>query len=176
MNEHDNLTPAEMELYRSALNEAYPALKSDIHGNVMKAIRAERILQKKRARRAAFVKWGSAAACLAIVCLVGWRMIPGTDKFAPEADNRAEAFIFKTDDVAACNADNVVVQTYQFAAEIDGEKVYGDLTTTSSSTGANAGKAGTPEAPEAPADPGTCTEECETEETEEPEETEIPEN
>ncbi len=89
MNEHDNLTPAELESYRSALKEAYPAPKSDIHGNVMKQIRAERLMQKKRARRAAFVKWGSVAACLLLVCVIALKVIPDADILAPMAENNS---------------------------------------------------------------------------------------
>ncbi len=87
MNEHDNLTPAELESYRSALKEAYPAPKTDIHANVMKEIRAERLAQAKRRRRAAFVKWGSVAACLVLVCVIALRVAPELDKLAPVAEN-----------------------------------------------------------------------------------------
>jgi hypothetical protein len=92
MNEHDNLTPSEMESYRSALKEAYPAPKTDIHANVMKQIRAERLAEKQRKRRAAFVKWGSVAACLLLVCMIAIRVVPDMDKLAaPEAANMADA-------------------------------------------------------------------------------------
>ena len=88
MNEHDNLTPTEMESYRSALKESYPAPKTDIHANVMKQIRAERILMKKRARQKLFVKWGSVAACLLLVGMVALKVVPEVDKMmAPMAEN-----------------------------------------------------------------------------------------
>lgn len=88
MNEHDNLTPTEMESYRSALKESYPAPKTDIHANVMKQIRAERILMKKRARQKLFVKWGSVAACLLLVGMVALKVVPEADKMmAPMAEN-----------------------------------------------------------------------------------------
>ena len=88
MNEHDNLTPTEMESYRSALKESYPAPKTDIHSNVMKQIRAERILMKKRARQKLFVKWGSVAACLLLVGMIALKVVPEADKMmAPMAEN-----------------------------------------------------------------------------------------
>jgi len=102
MNEHDNLTPAEMESYRSALKEAYPAPKTDIHANVMKQIRAERMAQKMRRRRAAFVKWGSVAACLLLVCIIAIRVAPDFDKLAPVAE-KSDAM---AEDISVARYDN----------------------------------------------------------------------
>ena len=118
MNEHDNLTPAEMESYRSALNEAYPAPKTDIHANVMKQIRAERLAQKQRMRRAAFVKWGSVAACLLLVCIIAIRVVPGMDKLAAaEADN------------AGAMAEDLSVARYDMR-DVDGRSAHSSKTKT----------------------------------------------
>lgn len=119
MIEHDNLTPEELQSYRSLLNEAYPASKTDIHERVMKQIRAERMAQKKRAQRAAFVKWGSVAAVVAIACLVGFKAIPEAGMFVPMTNNdAAEAY-----DLAPRDADGAYKGYSAEADEVSGYAV-----------------------------------------------------
>lgn len=175
MNEHNNFTPEELNLYRSALDEAYPAPKSDIHGNVMKAIRAERILKKQRARRALFVKWGSVAACLAIVCLVGWRVIPGTDKFAPMEANKADRAYDLAEDyvVSACDNSDDGLNYGGYSAEVESPAGYSvDPNVPTTYTYSDSTKCGDTTVSYVPGAVGTecAPETCETEETEETEE------
>ena len=69
----DGMSREEFALYKSALDASLPKPKTDIHAAVTAKIRAER-KRMDIMRKAA--KWGSLAACLILVSLVGIKLYP----------------------------------------------------------------------------------------------------
>lgn len=173
MNEQNNMTSEELEIYKAVIDEAYTAPKTDIHGAVMKQIRAERIMQKKLAQRKAFVKWGSIAAVVAIACLVGFKAIPEVENFAPMAkSDDARSFELAEDyDLTACGDAN----GYFVAEDVPGHYVVDDESVTTYGTSGNVGATTPYSAPTDAEKLEYAPEEVETEETEEAEETAVSE-
>ncbi len=93
------MSPEEEALYLDVIRSAYPAPKTDIRAAVMAKIAYEKnnakimpgILSasaKKSKFTKNFVKWGSLAACAAIVCLAGVRILPA---LTAETENTANS-------------------------------------------------------------------------------------
>ncbi len=104
----DVLSDEEMRSYASLIAEAYPSPKRSIKDSVMAEIRGTKntatdiIISKKTKRRKLFVRYGSLAACLAIVVLVGIGVLPRlTDRIAVSTDSAvgsaAEAYAAETE-------------------------------------------------------------------------------
>lgn len=68
----ENTDTEEDALLRALLHEAYPNPRVDLHASVMKKIR----LARQRKKRAVYVRWGSAAACLCLLCSVTFAAAP----------------------------------------------------------------------------------------------------
>lgn len=104
----DGLTAEELALLRDALDAAYPPPKHSLRDGVMAQVKRERALLKRRRLRSRFVKIGSLAACLALVTMVGVRVLP--------------ALTSKSADMAAYDtaAQEAEVYTYTTSAGDDG--------------------------------------------------------
>ncbi len=97
----DGLTPEELTLLKEALDTAWPPPEKSLRDGVMAQIRRERAMAKKRALRNRVVKYGSLAACLLLVTMVGIRVLPAmnsksadmaaADRYTLTAGNTAPA-------------------------------------------------------------------------------------
>lgn len=80
----NGMSAEEYRLYKEILDAAYPHPNRDIRAGVMEAIRNEKDAvgsavitpKKKSSLRTSIVKWGSLAASIAIVALVGVKVLP----------------------------------------------------------------------------------------------------
>lgn len=76
------MTPEELARYRELLSLAYPRPKRDIRSAVMAQIQEETaagtkiLTPKKKNLRKAVLRWGSLAACAALVVLIGVSVLP----------------------------------------------------------------------------------------------------
>ncbi|MBQ7929589.1 MAG: hypothetical protein IJ334_01015 [Clostridia bacterium] len=83
----DGLSPDELDLLREALDTAWPPPKHSIRDGVMAQVKRERTAAKRRRLLSRTVKYGSLAACLVLVTLAGFRILPSlTSKSAEMAD------------------------------------------------------------------------------------------
>lgn len=88
MNDSEKMKKGELDArnraYFAALSEAYPQPKTDIHARVMAQIREERAAEKRKKlrfkRMGMAVRWGSAAACIALCVLIGVKVLPDAAK------------------------------------------------------------------------------------------------
>lgn len=96
MMDHDlqNVSDAD---YRRLIAEAYPSPKRDIHAAVMAQVTAEASQSRKKAKiltpafRNRFVKYGSIAACFALLVTLGFRVLPMMTKDAVMESENAMA-------------------------------------------------------------------------------------
>lgn len=127
-NDASAFTEDELELYHELLKSAYPSPKRSIKDSVMAEVRSEskvlevadsRKQKNKNKRMRLLVKYGSLAACLALVTLVGVKLIPNyslmtADTTGNEAVRMSEG-AFETSAVAADEdsvKNNVLVKNY----------------------------------------------------------------
>ena len=98
----DGLSAEELALLHDALAAAYPPPKQSLRAGVMAQVKRERAALRSRRLRTGFVKIGSLAACLALVTLVGIRVLPAlTSKSADmaaydTAEQNAELYTYTT--------------------------------------------------------------------------------
>lgn len=86
------LSADELALLKEALDAAYPPPKHSIRDGVMAQVKRECILAKRRALYSRIMKYGSLAACIALVVMAGIRILPAlTSKSADMASYEAEA-------------------------------------------------------------------------------------
>lgn len=120
----DEMSDEEKAIYLAVIRSAYPAPKTDIRAAVMEKIRLEKnngkILSgipsasaKKSKFTKAFVKWGSLAACAAIVCLAGIRILPVlTAKTENMAADAADFEYFSYTEDGSVSEDSVLSDAY----------------------------------------------------------------
>ncbi len=72
----ESLGSDDISRLKTLVSAAYPAPKRDIRAAVMNEVRAERALARRRAVRDKLVKFGSLAACLILVAILGWNVLP----------------------------------------------------------------------------------------------------
>ena len=88
------MSPEELEQYKKLLSAAYPFEKGKIRDSVMAKIAAEPQKKNKTPWRQLAIRWGSIAAALLFVCIIGINLMPKlgvlekSDAFA-EADEAA---------------------------------------------------------------------------------------
>ena len=120
----DEMSDGEKAIYLEVIRSAYPAPKTDIRAAVTEKIRLEKnngkILSgipsasaKKSKFTKAFVKWGSLAACAAIVCLAGIRILPVlTAKAENMAADAADFEYFSYTEDGSVSEDSVLSDAY----------------------------------------------------------------
>lgn len=127
-NDASAFTEDELESYHELLKSAYPSPKRSIKDSVMAEIRSEskvldvadsRKKKNKNKRMRLLVKYGSLAACLAVVTLVGAKLIPNYSLMtADTVGNEAVRMIEGAFETCAVAADedavknNVLVKNY----------------------------------------------------------------
>ncbi len=98
----EELTEEEMRLYKEALETAFPHPSHHLAPDVMAAVRKEEA--RKKNQRRLILRWGSLAACVALVALVGIKTLPSLlspDKIAYDAaENGSYAATYKSTDDA----------------------------------------------------------------------------
>ena len=125
----DGLSPDELDLLREALDTAWPPPKHSIRDGVMAQVKRERTAAKRRRLLSRTVKYGSLAACLVLVTLAGFRILPSLTSKSAEMADAGYFYAAGTDGAAAqgySDEDN--------GAEYDEEPTEAILYTTTTST------------------------------------------
>ena len=108
------MTAEELALYREVLSSAYPKPKRDIKAGVMKAVQRDAAMKKKRAQnRALIMKWGSLAASIVLVAMVGIRVLPSFMRDA-SVEYAADAAYIEQEENASAAEDTTFTSTRSF--------------------------------------------------------------
>ena len=103
MEENRELSEREERVLSSLVKGAYPHPSDDIRNNVMRRIRMEKALKRKK--QADFLRWGSLAAALVFVVIAGVTMMPKLGvKISVDMEKSMERAMMAEDVLELCEA------------------------------------------------------------------------